>query len=406
MFKRVVVLFICFVLVFSFAQYYILTDVGRGVEKIEVDLLTPEPIYVQDSPNMKVYVIKFKDSNFPVASGMSGSPLISNGKVIGALFAGYSFQREPLAFVIPIEYMDKIRDNYTEINNSIGFGNISSKSIPLLITLPDEKSFNLFSKDLKDVFSSNTVFNFFSSQIMDPKNNDGVIREGSSISIAFVDGDIKIFGTGTLTKIDKDGYFVAFGHSMFNLGSISMPVYESKVITVVNRYDDSFKLSAITNRKIGSIIFDSNYGILGKIGQDSKMVPLNMEISVSNKRIKNYSCYVVDNQRIMYVLSLVAFYNAIKDYVQSDLPYEFYMSLGFINGRVQNITIPSINTPIEKLLPLLYEYLNFISNIPAQDNRVSFIKFSLNINPQNLGIINNISISNKEDNNISFDINY
>lgn len=397
--KRILVLFILIIWSFSFAEYYILTDLGKGVEKIEVELLTPEPIYIQDSPNMKVYVIKFKDKNLPVAAGMSGSPLISNGKVLGALFAGYSFQKEPLAYVIPIEYMNRIKDGH-----KVDSQNNLSSPIPLVVNFPNEKSVNLFYGNLRKIFSSNTTFSYIS--IKETKAVDESIKEGSSISVALVDGDIKIFVTGTLTKVDKEGYFLAFGHSMFNLGKVSMPVYKSNVISIVNRYDDSFKLSAITDQKIGSIIFDCNYGVLGKIGQESKMIPLNIELLASNKRIKNYSCYVVDNPKLTYVLSLIAFYSAVNPYIQSDLPYEFSMNVGFINGRVQNITIPSINTPIEKVLSLVYEYLNFLSNIPASDNKVNYIKYSLNLNNQNLGIINNISISGRQENNISFDINY
>lgn len=394
------IVFIAIIIMVSFAEDYILTDLGRGVEKINVDLLTPEPVYIQDSPTVKVYVIKFKDRDLPVAAGMSGSPLVSNGKIIGALFAGYSFQKEPLAFVLPIEYMDSIKSN-SEVRKGI-FNNL-----PVVLNFPNQKAVNLFSTELKKTFSSNFIFNAIQPSLSyDVSNTGNDVKEGSSISVALVDGDIKITGTGTLTKIDKDGYFVAFGHAFFNVGKISAPVYKSNVITIVNRYDDSFKLAVVTNRKIGSIVFDSNYGILGKLGQDSKMIPLKIGISLSSKELKNYSCYVVDNDKLVYLLSLITFYSAISNYVESDLPYEFRIKLGFVNGRVQDISIPSINTPIEKLLPVVYEYLNFLSSIPSSDNKLNFIDFSLDIKPQDIGIINNISISNKEDNNISFGINY
>lgn len=394
------VIFISIIIMVSFAEDYILTDLGRGVEKIDVELLTPKPVYIQDSPTVKVYVIRFKDKNLPVAAGMSGSPLVSNGKIIGALFAGYSFQKEPLAFVIPIEYMDSIKSNSE--TKKLVFNNL-----PLVLNFPNEKVTSLFSTELKKTFSSDVIFNTIQPSLSyDVSNTGNDLKEGDSISVALVDGDIKITGTGTLTKIDKDGYFLAFGHAFFNVGKIFAPVYKSNVITVVNRYDDSFKLAVATNKKIGSIVFDSNYGILGKLGQDSKMIPLKIDISLSSKELKNYSCYVVDNNKLVYLLSLITFYSAVSNYVESDLPYEFKMKLGFANGRVQDISIPSVNTPIEKLLPMVYEYLNFLSSIPSSDNKLNFINFSLDIKPQDIGIINNISISNKEDNNISFGINY
>lgn len=394
-----------FVLSYSvcYSETYILTDIGRGVEKIEVELLTPEPVYTQDSLDIKVYIVKFKNKELSVAAGMSGSPLISNGKIIGALFAAYSFQKEPLAFVLPIEYMDKIRDNY-----QLKVNNILNNSIPLLVFLPNQKVVSLFSNELKDYFPKGTVFKVgttYFSQDSDIGDNIEV-KSGESISVALVDGDIKIFATGTLTKIDKDGYFVAFGHPMFNIGRLQAPVYKSKVITVVDRYNDSFKLSAITNKKLGSIIFDTGYGILGKMGLESKMIPLNIDIYLTGKRIKNYNCFVVDNKNISYFFSLIAFYSVVSNYLESNLPYELSVSMGFSNGRVQSISIPSVNTPIDKMIVLFYEYFRFISSIPSFDNNLNFIKFSLNISPQNIGIINNISISDREDNNMVFDINY
>ncbi|MFN3477894.1 MAG: hypothetical protein ACK4ZM_00810, partial [bacterium] len=421
--RKFFTLFLLVIIVMCIAnsQEYILTDIGKGIEKIEVELITPNPIYVQDFPDTKVYLIRFKRNGVDVAAGMSGSPLVKDGKIIGALFAGYSFQKEPIAFVLPIEYMDKIKEKYLNYNlkndNLLSFSKTNYKNfIPLVINIPKDK-INFELRENLDSMFSNFYFSYAGLESLITKNdekkrddklkdNEKELKEGESISLALVDGDIKIFATGTLTKTYKDGYFTAFGHSFMNLGNFSAPVYKSKVISVINRYDDSFKLSSITDKKIGSIVFDTNYGILGKVGKEAQMIPLNIEILTNNKKMKNYSCFVVDDKNITYFLSLLSFYFVVSNYFEKDLPYEFFMEIGFANGRVQKIYLPSVNTSIESIIIKIYEYLGVIANIPSADNKLRFINFSINFVPQNLGIINNISIVSKEENNIKFGVNY
>ncbi|MEN3014819.1 MAG: hypothetical protein ABDH21_01990 [bacterium] len=414
MIKLILFLLLClgFINYLCFSQDYILTDVGRGVEKIEVDILTREPVYLQQaSLDIKVYLIKFK-KDLPVAAGMSGSPLFSNGKILGALFAAFPFQKQPLALVIPIEYMHKIKAEQLNFSTSL----ITSKtnySLPLIISLPNQNISTLLNQEFKNLFGKNLITTIPS--VVDNQKNDEEssksfqklpIKEGSSISIALVDGDIKLFVTGTLTYLDKEGYFLGFGHEMFNLGKIEAPVYISKVITVVDRYDDSFILSSITNQKIGSLVFDTKYGIMGKLSKEPKMIPMNIRVLNRGKLIKDYSCYVVNNNKILYLLSLITLYSGVSGYVQADIPYELLIEIGFSNGRVQKISIPSINTPIDQILLNLNEYFKYLSSFVSSDNNVRFISFVINIEPQELGIINNISISNRDDNNIVFNINY
>ncbi len=429
--KIIAIVFIYFLvgINLSFCKDYLLTDIGNGVQEIEVEFIKPYPIKIQDTVDFKVYIIRLKNVKVDVAAGMSGSPVFKDNKLIGALFAGYDFQKEPIAFVMPIEYMNQLR-NYPYFNldlNNTKLKYMFSYNIPY---------FEKFNKEILKQLNNNNIDNSILNNISSIKDtviknyfvledsyslynkskeiyevdNSSLLKEGDSISVALVDGDIKIYGTGTLTKLDKDGVFLAFGHPMLSVGNLKAPVYKSKVITVINRYNESFKLSYIPDdsKLIGSLIFDGPFGVLGKLNEKPDMIPLNISISFNGKSLKNYNCKVIDNSKYLPFLSVLTLYIASSKYIQDNqnLPFELNFKVYFENNKEQNIYLPSINGNYNMILANLIKYLSFINSIPSKNNKIKYISANLNISPLNIGIINNIYISNFKDNQVEFNLNY
>ena len=440
-FNKLISIFIFLVFIVAklvFSKDYLLTDIGNGTQTIEVEFITPYPVKIQDTVDFKVYIIKLRGTKVDVAAGMSGSPVFKDDKLIGALFAGYDFQKEPIAFVMPIEYMYQLR-NYPNFN--LNLDNLKLKYM-FLYNIPYFDKFNkeVLGNDLKNNLSDELLINFDNfytklnnsylvvgnsmelyketSRLYDGRykvskntisNGEGV-SNGESISVALVDGDIKVYGTGTLTKVNQDGTFLAFGHPMFGVGNIKAPVYKSKVITVINRYNESFKLSYIPDdsRLIGSIVFDGPFGVLGKLNEKPDMIPLNISILFNGKSLKNYNCQVINNSKFVPYLSVLALYITSSKYIQDNqaLPFELNFKIIFENNKEQNIYLPSISGNYNIILGNLIKYLGFISSIPSKNNKIKYINVSLNIAPLNIGIINNIYISSFRDNVVEFNFNY
>ncbi|MGB9638620.1 MAG: hypothetical protein ACPL1F_04930, partial [bacterium] len=333
-FNKLLFIFIYFVFIIIkvvLSKDYLLTDIGNGTQEIEVEFIKPYPIKIQDTVDFKVYIIKLKNVNVDVAAGMSGSPVFKDNKLVGALFASYDFQKEPIAFVMPIEYMNQLK-NYPNFNLNLDNAKLKymfAFNIPDFYKFNKEIIDNKFNKELsndnkfqlnalntfenfkirlsKNYFVIENVYNDLNNNILnnsssnDLRKDNNNIGNGDSISVALVDGDIKIYGTGTLTKLEKDGTFLAFGHPMLGVGYIKAPVYKSKVITVINRYNESFKLSYIpdNSKLIGSLVFDGPFGVVGKLNEKPDMLPLNISILFNGKSLRSYNCQVIDNSKFI-----------------------------------------------------------------------------------------------------------
>ncbi|MDO4953454.1 MAG: SpoIVB peptidase S55 domain-containing protein, partial [Synergistaceae bacterium] len=71
------------------------------------------------------------------------------------------------------------------------------------------------------------------------------LQPGSAIGVVLAWGDITLGGIGTLTSVDRDGRFLAFGHPMLCRGSVAMPLTESEIIRIIPGIRQAFKLGNI-----------------------------------------------------------------------------------------------------------------------------------------------------------------
>lgn len=74
-------------------------------------------------------------------------------------------------------------------------------------------------------------------------------RPGAAIGASLAWGDFQTGGIGTLTAIDKNGRFLAFGHPMANKGAVSYAATEASILKIIPSVNSSFKLGYM-----GSII--------------------------------------------------------------------------------------------------------------------------------------------------------
>ncbi len=101
--------------------------------------------------------------------------------------------------------------------------------------------------------------------------NNGVtlnkrMQPGASMGVVLAWGDISLGGIGTLTAVDKDGRFLAFGHPMLKRGAVAMPLTESKIIRIIPNMQQAFKLGSIGNIT-GIVTQDRPEAIGGYFGQ-------------------------------------------------------------------------------------------------------------------------------------------
>ncbi len=109
------------------------------------------------------------------------------------------------------------------------------------------------------------------------------LAPGAAIGVQLASGDIDATGVGTVTY-RVGNRVLAFGHPMFNLGAVSMPMTTAYVHDIFPALDISFKLASPI-QSVGELQQDTNFAIGGTVGRQAQTVPLRIAIVDGGKKI-------------------------------------------------------------------------------------------------------------------------
>ncbi|MBN2412025.1 hypothetical protein JXQ31_10070 [candidate division KSB1 bacterium] len=251
-----------------------------------------------------------------VVSGMSGSPLYIDGKLIGALAMRFgSFMTEPIGGAMPIQDMLNIEDKESFrdmeiVQNSlilpqyiksvlcgtdVTFWTNISTTLPLTTsaenqTLQAIRSPLVFSGfDQKNLSMYTDLFDQFGFIVTaggskaDGKNSGPDIQPGSAVAQVFISGDLGIEATGTVTAVNENK-LLAFGHYIFNLGPINLPLSKADILAVLPSMMGSTKM-AVSTEIIGAFRQDRLAGLYGDLSAPPKMIPVKVNFeSIANEK--------------------------------------------------------------------------------------------------------------------------
>lgn len=261
---------------------------GNRIEEFQVEVLG-----VLENIGPKQSVILARLSGGPldktgVIQGMSGSPVYINGRLLGAVALAFSYEKEPIAGVRPIEEMQAVGPVGGEATNtiaalnrdrSLGFG--ASKLIEIATPL----SFNGFTASTLEHFAPQLrklgfepVQGVSGGGRISPKMGDpSLLHPGDMITVQLLAGDYNIGADGTVTDIEGKRVF-AFGHQFLSVGNTDLPFARAEVITVVPNVQSSFKISA-PREWMGSMTQDRSTSIFGELGRRAHTVPLTIRVN-------------------------------------------------------------------------------------------------------------------------------
>ncbi|MEZ0120677.1 MAG: SpoIVB peptidase S55 domain-containing protein [Holophagaceae bacterium] len=289
---------------------------GSKIERFDFEILG---IQKNTSPGRSTILVKLLGSDMKergVFAGMSGSPCYVNGKLIGALSSGFAFAKEPIAGITPIQYMldqlleipDQAPQNTPLILPKIDPPKVlksalNGSMIPLSEVWSEgsRDSFNLLltgtplSAEAKSYWQGSGIRFLDASAPQMAKGDDdsSPIEPGGTVVASLVEGDLDISSAGTITYI-QGKRLLMFGHPLFNLGSLQVPMRSGSVLGVVSNLNSSFKLTA-PGKNIGSVRLDRNAGVGGLLGAESKMIPLRLGINLGGKKNLNLSFNMIDH---------------------------------------------------------------------------------------------------------------
>lgn len=271
-------------------------------------------------------LILVKASGGPLAdtgiiAGMSGSPCYIDGRLVGALSIGFPFEKEPIGGITPIgDMLDQLKDipdtlvpktpllvpkieppkvlkaalagRMTPLADLLGTdAGGGSRAIPMPVfgpeLLPEARS---FLQGLPLTFAAGAVTSAVPGAEASP------LEPGGMAVINLVQGDLEFSGSGTITYVSGKRVLL-FGHQMFNLGPVDLPLWSATVGGVVSSYNSSFKLAQPV-APVGALRLDRNSGVAGILGAEARLVPMRLGLNLGGKRTLNFRFDLMDHPTI------------------------------------------------------------------------------------------------------------
>jgi len=297
---------------------------GTKIEKFDLEVLS---VVRNISPGKDAIIVQGTDERFihtgPVA-GCSGSPVYIEGRLAGALAFGWTYSKDPLYGVTPIDEMLRAGNEQTpgetaadavsfsfDYSRPIDFDRVYSQMIqhqsfsnrdsgratvlrcPLVTSGIGAQACSLLDK-LIEPFGLMAVTGVSGSAGGDSSSEKIKLQPGSSLTIPLVLGDISMTVLGTVTDVVGDDVY-GFGHSFLGYGPVDFPMGTGQVHTVVSSVQRSFKLGSMAE-VVGALRADESTAVKGRIGAQAQLIPLKITVNRYNDVKRSYDCQVVNNR--------------------------------------------------------------------------------------------------------------
>lgn len=255
-----------------------------------------------------------------IIGGMSGSPVYIDGRLIGAVAWGWSFQREPITGITPIRSMLQAMDMMDAPKlgataepqkwvtsrpltlNGTRFTSAQvltpgQKAAPGVLPLkPVSTPINCNGMGARTLKFAQEKFSKFGLQAQAGGGGAAAVVPvdlvpGAAVGVRFMEGDFDMTGIGTVTY-RKDNNIIAFGHPLMQLGYVDMPLSTAWINDFLPSYEHSNKMGAgMTN--IGTLKSDMPWAIGGQIGPQAPLIPAHIEIvDKTHGRTRNFNVKV------------------------------------------------------------------------------------------------------------------
>jgi hypothetical protein len=343
---------------------------GNKIEDFQVEILG-----VLENVGPKQSVILARLSGGPlektgVIQGMSGSPVYINGRLVGAVALGFSFSKEPIAGIRPIEEMlavggppaakgalqaraaaepprrdvplagaDSMATNLMEIATPVSFSGFTSGAL--------EK----FSPELKKLGLEPRQGVSSGGQMPSKLGAPGQLRAGDMISVQLLSGDLSIGADGTVTEVAGNKIY-AFGHRFLAVGGTELPFARSEVLSLLPNLSASFKISS-PQQWMGTITQDRSTSIYGELGRKADTVPLAITVKDGQRAPRAYRMQMINDRMLSPFIAQMAVYS-VMDATERTLGQASYALRGqveFQQGlpplKLDNAYAGDFNVPLQ-----------------------------------------------------------
>ncbi|HXY42161.1 MAG TPA: SpoIVB peptidase S55 domain-containing protein [Vicinamibacteria bacterium] len=281
-------------------------------------------------------------ANTGVIAGMSGSPVVVDGRLVGAIAYSFPFGKEPIAGITPIgEMIDATR---TAAPRAASARFHAAAGGALAAPLDREQLAAALRRPLQAaaagpaatlqplalplVFSgfSPGAFDWakgvFSSMGFVPVMGGGSgsasvgplpqLSPGAAVGISLIEGDLDLSVTGTITHIDGDRIY-AFGHPFYNLGPTQFPMRKAWVYSLFPSLQVSWKIAAAMD-PVGTMDQDRSTAVAGRLGATPRMIPVEVKLRSPRSEERVFHYRMVEDELFTPLLTYVSLLSVIQGY--------------------------------------------------------------------------------------------
>jgi hypothetical protein len=336
---------------------------GTKIEMFDAEILG---VLKNTSPGRDMVLARLSGLNLEktgVIAGMSGSPVVIEGRLVGAVAYSWQFGKEPIAGITPITQMR----SYVEAFENRDRAEKEPRRIGLLSPIKiDGRSYrtvavsSAFAPPEKLATASSTDDELWMLPLQTPVAATGftphslklfreqygqtglmpvmggatparvandeaaaTIEPGSSLCLAMITGDFDMSGIGTTTYVEGDRVY-GWGHPFMSLGTCDFPMLTGYVHTVYPRQTVSFKMGS-PMRTVGIVNADVSTCIAGWLNRKPDMLPVKLSVRREIGEMRTFNVQIVRQKSLFASLLFAAMTNAID--MEGELPDELTAQL-------------------------------------------------------------------------------
>lgn len=390
---------------------------GTKVEQFDVEILG---VLRDVMPRGSVILARVDTPNLRqggVISGMSGSPVYVQGRLLGAVSFGWRFAKEGLCGLTPIEDMlgmltpTKSDGAVAEANWETMLPARTTEDLSMLL-LPQKVREQLRRHELFSLVSEGANLRPILTPVMVSCWDDTLmaklhpwlarcgmvpvqagtvsdttasvrdLRPGAAVGVQLIGGDMSAVAIGTVTYRDGNR-ILAFGHPFVNAGDVAMPMTSAYVHAIMPSQDFSFKLAGATG-VIGTVEFDRRYAVGGRLGVACRTVPCEVSVrSATTRKTHTYKYELASHRELTPLLAgwaVAASYARTERVVgqtMADLRFETWIA-----GRDKPFVLENCFFDDGHLTQLLLQYgelLHFITRNPFAPLQIERVRVVLDL---------------------------
>lgn len=314
-------------------------SVFKGVEITE---FTVEVLGILPKNNLGGDIVLIRVLDGPIVErgcgiigGMSGSPISIGGRLLGAIAYTWTFEKEPIGGVTPIESM---LNAYVEEPPSDEGATVSA---PMMLHGRRITAVRIAAPDERAAFADANTINMVPVGVMTcaglgrqaladfaeflrpygiepvagPGSMDEVVEAdlvpGAAVSVDLLRGDFETAMIGTVTY-RKGASILAFGHPMMQLGPVDMPLATAFIHDFVPAYSRTDKLGSPMTT-VGAMRSDGAWSIGGLVGPRAPTVPI--DITVTDEvagRTRSFHCEAAKHKSLTQSMVAMAIANSVE----------------------------------------------------------------------------------------------